>query len=42
LADIIIAATARRYGLTIHTRNVRHFSALGVAVIDPFAALPPD
>lgn len=41
LADIIIAATARHHGLTILSRNVRHFLPLGVAVLDPFAALPP-
>jgi predicted nucleic acid-binding protein len=41
LADIIIAATARHHGLTILSRNVRHFEPLGVPVLDPFAALPP-
>jgi predicted nucleic acid-binding protein len=40
-ADIIIAATARHHGLTILTRNTRHFEPLGVAVFDPFTALPP-
>ncbi|WP_456714706.1 PIN domain-containing protein [Bradyrhizobium sp. USDA 4353] len=39
-ADIIIAATARRHQLTILSRNLRHFEPLGVAVQDPFAALP--
>jgi len=39
-ADIIIAATARRHQLTILSRNLRHFEPLGVAVLDPFAALP--
>jgi predicted nucleic acid-binding protein len=39
-ADIIIAATAQRHGLTILSRNLRHFAPLGVAVIDPFLALP--
>ena len=39
-ADIIIAATAQRLGLTILTRNVRHFEPLGVPVHDPFARLP--
>jgi hypothetical protein len=39
-ADIIIAATARHHGLTILSRNLRHFEALGVAVIDPFGRLP--
>jgi predicted nucleic acid-binding protein len=41
LGDIIIAATARRHGLTILSRNLRHFTPLGVPVLDPFAALPP-
>jgi predicted nucleic acid-binding protein len=41
LADIIIAATAQHHGLTILSRNVRHFTPLGVPVVDPFAALPP-
>jgi Predicted nucleic acid-binding protein, contains PIN domain len=39
-ADIAIAATARHHGLTILTRNLRHFEPLGVPVIDPFTALP--
>ena len=42
LADIMIAATAQHHGLTILTRNVRHFEPLGVAVVDPFTALPED
>lgn len=41
LGDIIIAATAQRHGLTILSRNVRHFAPLGVAAFDPFAGLPP-
>lgn len=40
LADIIIAATALHRGLTILSRNTRHFVPLGVPVIDPFAASP--
>lgn len=40
-ADIIIAATARQYALTILSRNVRHFEPLGVPVLDPFRRLPP-
>ncbi len=40
-ADIVIAATARHHGLTILSRNLKHFEPLGVPVIDPFAALPP-
>jgi len=41
-ADVIIAATAQRHGLTILTRNLRHFEPLGIKVHDPFSALPPD
>lgn len=40
-ADIIIAATARSHGLTVLSRNIRHFEPLGVAVLNPFVALPP-
>ncbi|WP_246509933.1 hypothetical protein [Bradyrhizobium glycinis] len=39
-ADIVIAATARQYALTILSRNVRHFEPLGVQVLDPFGKLP--
>ena len=39
-ADIIIAATALQHGLTILSRNLKHFEPLGVRVFDPFAALP--
>jgi predicted nucleic acid-binding protein len=39
-ADIIIAATARQHGLTILSRDLKHFEPLGVRVLDPFAALP--
>lgn len=39
-ADIAIAATASRHGLTLLTRNVRHFAFLDLAVIDPFVAQP--
>jgi predicted nucleic acid-binding protein len=41
LADVIIAATARRHGLTILSRNLRHIEPLGVAVIDPFVKRLP-
>jgi predicted nucleic acid-binding protein len=34
--DAIIAATAERHGLTVVTRNVRDFEALGAAVLNPF------
>jgi hypothetical protein len=40
-ADIAIAATAKHHGLTILTRNLRHFEPLGMPMIDPFATLPP-
>lgn len=30
-ADILIAATAKAYGLTVITANLRHFTPLGVA-----------
>jgi predicted nucleic acid-binding protein len=35
-ADLLIAATALEHGLTVVTRNVRHFESTGVAFIDPF------
>ncbi len=35
-ADVIIAATALYHGLTMVTRNERHFAPLGVPVINPF------
>jgi toxin FitB len=38
-ADILIAATASDAGLTILTRNTKHFAALGVAVMDPWYSL---
>jgi predicted nucleic acid-binding protein len=40
-SDIIIAATAQHHGLTILSRNVRHFAPLNVPVLDPLTALPP-
>lgn len=39
-ADLAIAATAVAHRLTVLTRNVRHFAPLGIAVHDPFVALP--
>ena len=39
-ADIMMAATASHHGLTILSRNLRHFESFGVAVINPFAGLP--
>jgi len=40
LADIAIAATAAHHGLTVLTRNVKHFADLGVTLHDPFLSLP--
>ena len=33
--DLLIAATALEHGLTVVTRNVRHFEPTGVQVINP-------
>ena len=41
-ADIMIAATAQHHGLTILSRNLRHFEPLGVPVHDPFTRLPQE
>ena len=35
-ADLIIAATALEHGLTVATRNVKHFEPTGVSVFNPF------
>ncbi len=35
-ADLLIAATALEHGLTVVTRNTRHFEPAGVAVHNPF------
>lgn len=35
-ADGLIAATALRHGLTVVTRNLRHFNSTGAAVFDPW------
>jgi predicted nucleic acid-binding protein len=40
-ADVLIAATAKLRGLTILTRNARHFEPLGVPFFDPYERLPP-
>lgn len=42
LPDLLIAATAQVRGLTVLTRNLRHFGPTGVRAIDPLAALSPD
>jgi len=39
--DLAIAATAHIHGLTVLTRNIRHFGQLPVPVCDPFVRLPP-
>jgi predicted nucleic acid-binding protein len=39
-ADLIVAATAHVHGLTVLTRNVRHFEPVGVPVIDPTRSSP--
>lgn len=36
-ADLLIAATALEHGLTVVTRNIRHFEPTGAAVLDPAA-----
>lgn len=38
IVDALIAATAEVHGLTVATRNVRDFEALGVKVENPFGA----
>jgi predicted nucleic acid-binding protein len=38
-SDLLIAATALEHGLTVVTRNVRHFIPTGVAVENPFERL---
>jgi len=35
-SDLRIAATALRHGLTVVTRNARHFEPTGVPVLNPF------
>ena len=35
-SDLLIAATAVENGLTVVTRNMRHFEPTGVPVFDPF------
>ena len=40
-ADLLVAATALEHGLSVVTRNVRHFQPTGVDVIDPSASASP-
>jgi predicted nucleic acid-binding protein len=42
LTDLIIAATAKVRGLSVITRNKRHFEPTGIDVIDPVYGLPTD
>ena len=35
--DALIVACAKRHNLTVATRNVKHFSAFDVPVVNPFA-----
>lgn len=37
-ADLVIAATALQHGLTVVTRNEKHFQPLGVLLINPYLA----
>jgi predicted nucleic acid-binding protein len=41
-ADILIAATARAYGLTVITENIKHFAPLAVLVDFPEIFKPED
>ena len=41
-ADLLIAATALEHGLTVVTRNVKHFEPVAVSVFNPFAQGDPD
>jgi hypothetical protein len=41
VSDGLIAATARRHGLHVMTRNTEHFKAAGVLLLDPWAELIP-
>ena len=36
-ADLLIAATALEHGLTVVTRNVRHFERTGAPILNPVA-----
>ncbi len=38
IEDAMIAATATGHGLTVVTRNTRHFDGLGVRAFNPFDA----
>jgi predicted nucleic acid-binding protein len=34
--DSLIAATALVHGMTVVTRNIRHFESIGVALLNPW------
>lgn len=38
LDDALIAAVAEAHGMTVATRNTKHFEPLGVPCVDPWAA----
>lgn len=40
MEDAMVAAAADTRGMTVLTRNLRHFLPMAVAAIDPFATLP--
>ncbi len=40
-ADLAIGAIARRHDLTILTRNLKHYTPLGLVARDPVTELPP-
>ena len=41
-ADLLIAATALEHGLTVVTRNLRHFTPTGVATLNPWQGIRED
>lgn len=41
LDDALIAAIAQSTGMTIATRNTKHFEPLGVSCLNPWDATPP-
>jgi predicted nucleic acid-binding protein len=40
IIDGLMAATAKHHDLTVVTRNVKDFSIVGIAVINPWAPMP--
>lgn len=38
-ADVVIAATALEHGLTVVTRNERHFSLFSVSILNPYSLI---